>query len=390
MSADGSFPMASTLSACSAAYSNADLLHLVSIAEMAATQGYDLYSMSVNGKSLENSIEFLLNAYGNPSLLYQYSKEGLGSCFEGNPGDPPDFRFFSPPTSNLAWMEPYLARFPFSPTASRLRAILGSNVSAPPFPLMIDRIGLNTTCAFRKQNEFQPVNGANLTIVSGNGQTVALNQPARAPVKVLVTDNAGKPLAGALVSFAVAQGSANVAAPAQVLTDATGMASASVTMGPVSGQVTVTAKALGVSTSFSMTIPGPAIPAGAIAGIAGSVPAVTTISPGALFSIYGQDFVSMGTGRGVNPGEIINGVLPTTLLGVCVSVEGVNAPLLDVFPGQINAVAPNVAARLGEQPATVEVIVTTGFGTAGAVQSFPQSVVIAETSPEFFLFPKQL
>ena len=182
------------------------------------------------------------------------------------------------------------------------------------------------------------------------------------------------------------QGSANVTAPAQVLTDSNGMASASVTMGAMTGPVTVTAKALNVAASFSMTLPGPAISSGGIAGIAGSVPAVTTISPGALFSIYGQDFVPAGTGRGVNSSEIINGVLPTTLLGVCVSVEGVNATLLDVFPGQINAVAPNVGPPPGEQPSAVEVVVTTGCGMASAVQSFPQSVIVAPAAPEFFYF----
>ncbi len=390
--ADGSFPLAAALSACSATYSNADLIHLTSIAEMAATQGYDLWSMSVDGKGLETAIEFLLNAYQNPALLAQYSAgappfiPGGVSCFEGNPGDPPDFSLFKNPGPSLAWMEPYIARFPLSTTATRLRAILGTNVSATPFPLMVDRIGLNATCAFRKSYEFQPVNGANVALVSGNAQTVAPNQPAPSPLKVLVTDNTGKPLVGALVSFAVTQGSANVTAPAQVLTDSTGMASASVAMGAMSGPVTVTAKALNAAASFSMTIPGPAISSGGIAGIAGSVPAVTTISPGALFSIYGQNFVPAGTGRGVNSSEIINGMLPTTFLGVCVSVEGVNAPLLDVFPGQINAVAPNVAPPPGEQPSAVEVIVTTGCGTASAVQSFPQSVIVAPAAPEFFYF----
>ena len=76
MRADGSFPLAAGLSACSATYSNADLIHLTAIAEMAATQGYDLWSMSVDGKSLETAIEFLLNAYENPALLYQYSEGG--------------------------------------------------------------------------------------------------------------------------------------------------------------------------------------------------------------------------------------------------------------------------------------------------------------------------
>src|ERR1035438_6896446 len=94
---DGSFPLVSELSACAAVYSNAVIIHLASIAEMAATQGYDLYSMNVNGKSFETTIEFLLNAYQNPSLLYQYSKLGQGGCFEGNPGDAPDFsQVFSP------------------------------------------------------------------------------------------------------------------------------------------------------------------------------------------------------------------------------------------------------------------------------------------------------
>ena len=143
------------------------------------------------------------------SAAYQYSKAGGGICFEGKPGDPPDFTIYSRPDGALAWAEPYIARFPFSTTAARLRKILGSSVSSPPFPLMNSYTGLNATCAFRKSYEFQPVNGA-------------------------------------------------------------------------------------------------------------SVPAVTTISPGSLFSIYGQNFVPEGAGRRVNPDELVNGVLPGALLGVCV------------------------------------------------------------------------
>jgi uncharacterized protein (TIGR03437 family) len=79
-------------------------------------------------------------------------------------------------------------------------------------------------------------------------------------------------------------------------------------------------------------------------------------------------------------------MLPTTLLGVCVSVEGVSAPLLDVFPGQINAVTPNVTLPQGEQPSMVEVIVTTGCGTPQPIQSMPQSVIVAASAPEFFYF----
>jgi uncharacterized protein (TIGR03437 family) len=167
--------------------------------------------------------------------------------------------------------------------------------------------------------------------------------------------------------------------------DYSGMANASITAGPATGPVTVTAKALGVAT-FSLTVPGPAILAGGIGGIGGSDPVVTTITPGSLFSIYGQNLAPANTGRRVNSDEIVNGMLPTALLGVCVSVEGVSAPLLDVFPGLINAIAPNVTPPPGEQPSTVEVIVTTGCGTTGAIQSMPQIVTVAAASPEFLYF----
>jgi uncharacterized protein (TIGR03437 family) len=220
-----------------------------------------------------------------------------------------------------------------------------------------------------------------VAIVSGDGQTVAANQPAPAPLSVRITDNSGKALAGALVSFAVVQGSANLAAPAQVLTDATGMASANVIMGPASGPVAVTATALGAPATFSIVIPGPTISSGGIGGIGASVPPVTTISPGELFSIYGQNFVPDGAGRSVNPDELVDGVLPGALLGVCVSVGGLTAPILDAYPGQIDAVVPAVAPG-----STVAVIVTTGCGAADAIQSMPQIAAVAATSPEFLYF----
>jgi uncharacterized protein (TIGR03437 family) len=396
---DGSFPLVSELSACSATYSNAVLIHLTSIAEMAATQGYDLYSMSVNGKSFETAIEFLLNAYQDPGLLYQYSILGQGGCFEGNPGDPPDFSLVFGPgklSTNLTWAEPYIARFPLSTTAARLRTILGSNVNASPFPLMVDRNGLNTTCAFRSLNEFQPVNGANVTIVSGNNQTAAVDQALLSPVSILVTDNSGKALAGQLASFAVVEGSANVAEPSQLLTDANGMASAAITMGPVSGPVAVTAKALGVGAGFSLTVPGPATFTGGVVGIGASVPAVTAISPGALFSIYGEKFVPANSGGTVTSSQLVNGVFPASLFGVCVTVGGANAPLLGVYPGQINAVAPNNIVTSGlpvnaTAPYTgiigsTEVVVITGCGTAGAAQSMPQMVAVQTAAPEFLYF----
>jgi uncharacterized protein (TIGR03437 family) len=143
----------------------------------------------------------------------------------------------------------------------------------------------------------------------------------------------------------------------------------------------VTATALGGRAGFSIAVPGLAIYPGGIAGIGAGVPPVTTISPGALFSIYGQEFVPPNTGRRANSNEIVNGVLPSNLLGVCVSVGGLSAPLLDVYPGQINAVAPAVTPG-----STVAVIVTTGCGAPNPIQSLSQPATVAAASPEFLYF----
>jgi hypothetical protein len=255
MRPDGSFPLETNRGACSGTYSNVNILHLTSIAEMAASQGYDLYSWNVNGKNLELAIEFLLNARENPALIAQYSKSSTDVCFSTQPPDQPDIQsvFNTSVPNQAAWMEGYIARFPFSTTAARLRQIFGSNIAAAPFPMLYSYVGLNSTAAFRKPYEFQPVDGITVAIISGYGQTVTTNQPAPAPLAVRVTDNSGRALAGALVSFAVVQGSANVAAPAQVVTDANGIASANVTIGPVGGPVTVTATALGVPTIILLT-----------------------------------------------------------------------------------------------------------------------------------------
>jgi hypothetical protein len=157
---DGSFPLEAQRSACSAAYQNVGILHLVSMAEMAATQGYDLYGMSVGGKRLETAIQFLLDAYANPALIDQYSQQGGGVCGKGKPGDPADFSFISnsrsPGESALAWVEAYITRFPETSNAARLRQIIGTDITQLPHPMYHSYIGLNATCAFHK-----PLNVAN-------------------------------------------------------------------------------------------------------------------------------------------------------------------------------------------------------------------------------------
>jgi len=62
--------------------------------------------------------------------------------------------------------------------------------------------------------------------------------------------------------------------------------------------------------------------------------------PNGIFSIFGVD-LSLRT-KGVGPGDLTRGRLPTSLGGVTVDVGGISAPLYFVSPGQINAQAPHV------------------------------------------------
>jgi len=71
----------------------------------------------------------------------------------------------------------------------------------------------------------------------------------------------------------------------------------------------------------------------------------------------------------------VNGVLPTTLDGVSVSVGGQAAYVYFVSPTQLNVLAPNIGAD------PVQVTVTTTSGTSAAVTAIAQTV-----SPAFFLW----
>jgi uncharacterized protein (TIGR03437 family) len=133
-----------------------------------------------------------------------------------------------------------------------------------------------------------------------------------------------------------------------------------------------------VQRAFLLTpVPGPSITS--IVGAGFSTPAVTTISPNGLFTIFGSDLAS-GT-AGLTAGEIVNNQLPTNLGGTCVESGTTKWGLFYVSPKQINVVA-------GELPAsgTVPVTVITGCGTANEVLSASFNAPVAATAPEFLYF----
>jgi poly(beta-D-mannuronate) lyase len=122
---------------------------LVAIAEMAATQGYDLYRLeSENHGSLRRAIDFLLDAIENPALVLPYARAHVNAGpFRNHLVQ--DFGFLVQRGHGRHYMartEPFVARFPESATARRLGDLLaGRGVEGP----LIDEFsGGNMSCFF--------------------------------------------------------------------------------------------------------------------------------------------------------------------------------------------------------------------------------------------------
>ncbi len=74
--------------------------------------------------------------------------------------------------------------------------------------------------------------------------------------------------------------------------------------------------------------------------------------------------------------SIVNGVLPTSLDGVSVSMGGLPAYIYYITPGQLNVLAPDIS------PGPVSVTVKTPSGTSAAV-----TATVSAYGPAFFLWP---
>ena len=101
---------------------------LIAIAELARTQGIDLYAE--NDKALSRLVDRVVESYSDPSFF----EKATGVKQEPYPGDG------TVPTSRIAWLEIYQSRFP-SPEAE---ALLASKR-----PVASSGIGGNTTLLFK-------------------------------------------------------------------------------------------------------------------------------------------------------------------------------------------------------------------------------------------------
>jgi hypothetical protein len=111
-----------------------------------------------------------------------------------------------------------------------------------------------------------------IQIVSGNGQVQLVGQALPAPLVVKVVNNSGTPIAGAKVTFSVASGAATVT-PSTATTDATGLASAQVTLGSSAGNVQINAAVGGTSLVVAFVV---------TAGTSSSAKACTGTTPVAM------------------------------------------------------------------------------------------------------------
>jgi uncharacterized protein (TIGR03437 family) len=231
------------------------------------------------------------------------------------------------------------------------------------------------------------VTAASLALVSGNNQSGAPGATLSSNLVVKISDSSKNPVPNVIVNFAVTPAGAAVVTPSPAITLADGTASVSVVLGNQTGAITVTASVSGLtSVAFSLTAKpavsptAPLISSGGVVSAGLSLPAVTAVSPNAIVSIFGQNFAPAGTSSQVGTGDLVNGKLPTTFAGVCVNFGSVPAPILAVFPTQLNVVVPQIP------PGPTSIQVTNKCGTATQETSVAVTATAQAAAPEFFYF----
>jgi poly(beta-D-mannuronate) lyase len=153
MRPDGSLPLETARGARALSYQRHAIASLVAIAEMAAVQGYDLYAVSEDGRSLHQAVAFLARALVDPSLVLVYAHD------DRNPGKygnylVQDLSFMARRGHErhyMAWLEPYRARFPELEATRTLVRRLGE-FDPGPRPMVDEFSGGATTCFFALAN----------------------------------------------------------------------------------------------------------------------------------------------------------------------------------------------------------------------------------------------
>jgi len=167
---------------------------------------------------------------------------------------------------------------------------------------------------------------SSMTILSGNNQTVTVNNAFPQSLTVQIKDASNNPVAGATVTFAVASGNASVN-PTSAVTNAQGTAFTIATASQNPGSITVSATYASLSAIFSLT----ALPQGPVVlatSFQNAASFQTGLVPCGLATV---------TGSGLAPG--ITGTIsgasflappPYTLNGLSMTVNGTPAPIYQI------------------------------------------------------------
>ena len=360
MNPDGSLPWEVGRGACSTRYQGIAVSNLIAIAELAASQGYDLYSLNVNGVSIHTAVAFMLSAINNPAVILAYAGSDAAPC------DLPasSAQDISPLVNagasgdglTTAFIEQYVARFPTSTLASQLRSLLQPGGLAANRPLYNSGAGANTSCLTMTDS---------FTTLTVSGSTSAI------------------PVAGGTGTLQVQAASgtpswtAESSAPWLSLANTSGNGSGAIAYTVAANpQPTVrTATIAAGNQVFTLTQPGiSSATAPVISAVVDAASYRSAGTPGAFVAITGANLSN--TTRTWAAADFSGSQLPTKLDSVSVQIDGKAAAVYFVSPGQINAQVPDDATT-GE--VTVSVMAPSGLASG--------TFKIQEAAPGFYELP---
>lgn len=159
-----------------------------------------------------------------------------------------------------------------------------------------------------------PAGPASIIVTAGDGQVTKATQNFSQQIAVKVLDAVAKPVAGVNVAFQVTAGTATVT-PSTALTDAEGVARASVTAGTTPGAVSITARAdrVAAPVTFSLNVTPLAVAIAVVSGNSQSIapaqafaqPLVVKVADDAGNGVAGirVTFEAAGSAATLNPAE---------------------------------------------------------------------------------------
>jgi len=206
----------------------------------------------------------------------------------------------------------------------------------------------NSSVTFQLTNNVT-ING--ISLVSGGGQSVIVNQPFPSPLIFNVIDTNGKPVSGAVVGFGITTGSGSLSAGSGT-TDASGNVSVTVTGGAATGALVVTASVntFSANANLSTRPQGPSVTAASFTNYAGGAPGLV---PCGLANLTGLGLSAGLIGTVGSPSSL--GPFNYTVGGFSLTINNVPAPIQQI--SNVN----------GQQVATFQTPCETPVGPVSAV-----------------------